>query len=667
MLSALLEVAIATPYELAFITPDLNFWFFKNRFCDTVFCMDIVIRFLTAVPDKNVGGRLVTDLGAVARLYLTQWFIIDLLSTLPWDAYYLWVKKYSGRKDSCLFEVLRMLRIFRLARLTNGRSILRRFNIYFGFQWKAVTMAQNFMFLMLVCHWSACFWGGCGLREPQAEEQTWLEVVQATKGGPASLYNSPVNVYLISLYWAVMTITGIGYGDITPQNAGEYLAAVFLMTGMAAGWAYIIGEITASMSNLNPHEVGFKQSVDALNSLLLDWNVPHEKRKSLRTYFHEAKDLWRYLEQKRTLDQLSPNMQGEISLMLHNEWIGKVRYLRHQDTTALMPVLHHLRAMMYGPGEMTSKERCLYIVWRGLCIRRGRIFSRNEVWGEDMILHNDLLRSSCTARAVGYVELFMLIYEDLCEIAEKVPEIKQAVEKQRKYIALLRAFVLIKRILKELHFRKIVNRFALTRKQRCQLSDGILSGELTEELVTDSAALERAFTREINIEEEGSPSEREFTDDSDRPDANIRHASAHPRRTETMRSVLTEPQERIHSGDAISGAYLTRQGQRSSLPHNGILHPSTSSLGSLGNMQGISPGLKGLAVELVEEFLVRAQSQEQGNGHFMSYMPSTAHWMTSTPTTMVRNVASRGLRTAITPLESMSTVAHRFKPALGWR
>jgi len=690
MLSALMEVAIFTPYELAFVNPDFNLWFVKNRCCDLVFCADMVIRFLTAVPDAKVNGRLVTDLSQVARIYLSQWFIIDLLSTFPWDAYYLWAVRYAGKTDS-LPEVLRLLRIFRLVRLTNGKSILRRFNIYFGFQWKAVTMAQNFMFLMLVCHWSACFWGGCGLREPKDDEQTWLQVVQNTKGGPASLYNSPVNVYLISLYWAVMTITGIGYGDITPQNSSEYVAAVFLMTSMAAGWAYIIGEITASMSNLNPHEVGFKQSVDALNSLLLDWNVPHTMRKSLRTYFHEAKDLWRYLEQKRTLDQLSPHMQGQVSMRLHSAWIENVRWLRglQEEVTSLMPVLQNLRAMMYGPGELISAQRCLYIMWRGLCIRKGRIYGRNEIWGEDMILHNELLRIPAEARAVGYVELFMLVYEDLVEIAEKVPAIKKSVRKQHKYIALLRAIVLIKRIVKELHFRNVVNRFKLTREQRCQLSDEILSGNLTEEVVTDGEALQRAFSKDVRFEGDELIPSRETTSDSERQSEREAHTSGlkapPPTRAGTN---ATEQLDKTLAGAPVAPVRsLSSATLCSQAIGNGILmghstptiqshsaHSITSnSHSSLGTRRDISPGLRNLAVDLVEEFLTRAQTQnleDQPRTNTILNRPGSfgqqRTWdAVMTPATMVRNAALRGLN--LRALDRATQVAHNFTPSFGWR
>ena len=34
-------------------------------------------------------------------------------------------------------------------------------------------------------------------------------------------YDAPMNKYSAALYWSIVTITSVGYGDITPQNPSE--------------------------------------------------------------------------------------------------------------------------------------------------------------------------------------------------------------------------------------------------------------------------------------------------------------------------------------------------------------------------------------------------------------------------------------------------------------
>ena len=50
----------------------------------------------------------------------------------------------------------------------------------------------------------------------------------------------PGSIYAVSVYWAVMTITSIGYGDIaaTPYNPVEQVICTFFMMLGGVVWGY---------------------------------------------------------------------------------------------------------------------------------------------------------------------------------------------------------------------------------------------------------------------------------------------------------------------------------------------------------------------------------------------------------------------------------------------
>merc|ERR1719230_1294108 len=98
------------------------------------------------------------------------------------------------------------------------------------------------------------------------------------------------------------------------------------MAMMAGAWAYVIGGVCGIVATLNPHELHFKQTMDDLNSMMQDSQIPPHTRERLRTYFHEAKDISRKRVERGIVDMMSPSLQGEIAILLHDKWIQSVNF-----------------------------------------------------------------------------------------------------------------------------------------------------------------------------------------------------------------------------------------------------------------------------------------------------------------------------------------------------
>jgi hypothetical protein len=82
----LLFTAIITPYEAAFLTPDLQtvlFWL--NRIVDLCFISDFVMQFFMAFQDFEKHGIWITSHSKIACKYMKAWFTIDLVSIIPFD------------------------------------------------------------------------------------------------------------------------------------------------------------------------------------------------------------------------------------------------------------------------------------------------------------------------------------------------------------------------------------------------------------------------------------------------------------------------------------------------------------------------------------------------------------------------------------------------------
>lgn len=153
--------------------------------------------------------------------YATSFFgIIDLLAVLP--AYFsLFVPESAALLDIRILRLLRVFRIFRLTLYINEYTML-------GGALRA--SGRKILVFLSVVLMAVLILG------------TVMYVVEGPQHGYTSI---PV-----AMYWATVTMTTVGYGDITPQTGLGKLIASFMML---LGWGILAvptGIVTAEMTSL---------------------------------------------------------------------------------------------------------------------------------------------------------------------------------------------------------------------------------------------------------------------------------------------------------------------------------------------------------------------------------------------------------------------------------
>jgi hypothetical protein len=96
---------------------------------------------------------------------------------------------------------------------------------------------------------------------------------------------APFDLYIGSLYWSVMTVSTIGYGDVLPVTTPERVFVILAMLMGAFAYGYIIGAVSGIVSTRDAKKNAFYSTMDGLNNFMELSKLPQTLRIKLREYF----------------------------------------------------------------------------------------------------------------------------------------------------------------------------------------------------------------------------------------------------------------------------------------------------------------------------------------------------------------------------------------------
>ncbi|KAK3784582.1 hypothetical protein RRG08_003390 [Elysia crispata] len=271
--------AIMVPYNAAFKvkTMDQLPLLVIDSMVDVVFFVDIVLNFHTTFVGPS--GEVISDPRIIRMNYLKSWFVIDLLSCLPYDVFNAF--QYVDDGISTLFSALKVVRLLRLGR------VVRKLDHYL--EYGAAMLVLLILVFILFAHWFACIWYSIGWMELLSGiEYGWLpELANVTKepftspnttasddllGGPSKEMR-----YLTALYFTLSCMTGVGFGNVAANTQTEKLFSVFMMIIGSLLYATIFSNVTTIFQQFY---ASFARYHDMLNSVR-EFMKLHDVPKSL--------------------------------------------------------------------------------------------------------------------------------------------------------------------------------------------------------------------------------------------------------------------------------------------------------------------------------------------------------------------------------------------------
>jgi len=202
---------------------DTKYKTFFDRFDQVsvyIFTIEYILRVWSCTADPrykhSIKGRL--------KYMLTPGAIIDLLAFLPFYVHRILVNLLHINLDLRVLRILRLMRFFRLFRLTAyTRSAQLIFNV---FKNRSRDLILSFVLTIFLIIIASCIMYFVEHEYPTPETSKFTSIPE-------------------TLYWAVVSLTTTGYGDMVPLTSlGKFLGSIIMLTGVAF-FALPAGIITA--------------------------------------------------------------------------------------------------------------------------------------------------------------------------------------------------------------------------------------------------------------------------------------------------------------------------------------------------------------------------------------------------------------------------------------
>ncbi len=390
-------LALFIPLNLLFNLDKNGFYLKINLIVTTVLLLDLFWSIF-----KGNYKRYKNSIGEEIRLssYIKRWFIIDLISVLPFGVF------FPG-------SILQLLRMTKLIKVAHYMKLWKQSSVRYS----------NILTLLFFAFWvsHSAHWISCG----------WLLL----RGIDHSI-NIFTN-YIHSLYWCITTLSTVGYGDITPVNNAQMIYAIFVMALGVGIYGYIIGKIAGILSKKDPSKANYIANLEKLTALVQIRNIPFELQERIRNYYTYMYNKRMGYDESSFLQGLPDTLRQEVSLHLKKESVEMIPIFQNAGEDFIKDIALHLKPVVFTPGDFIFKEgemgnEMFFVVQGELKVMNNNrtitTFTGGDFFGEISLFKN--ITRTASVQALSYSDLYSLSKEVFQRIVSKYPNVaKEIIEK----------------------------------------------------------------------------------------------------------------------------------------------------------------------------------------------------------------------------------------------
>ena len=335
-----------------------------KTFVVVFYVLDIVINCNTGYFEK---GELVIMKSKIISRYMHRIYLIDLICLIIISL------EFSN------WSFIYFLKFFKIMKISEKFEELM---VVDQFYFNVLSLILLLFRLIVVAHVGACVWHGLAFQIQEGKNvSSWLS--------SKKLLNEDWYIrYIYSFYYILITMTTVGYGDITPQNAWEVCFCVVFVFLACIMFAYCLNCVGTIFQDFYKRESEFKKDLFAINDYMRAQSIPKELQMRIRMhleYLWKEEKILNQAKAQDVLHKLSDSLKNELLLEVNGPIIKNVElFSKNFSEKTLRKIIKFMKEERYTPGDIIFNQgdhenKDLFLVKRG-CVQ---IFTENELNDQD--------------------------------------------------------------------------------------------------------------------------------------------------------------------------------------------------------------------------------------------------------------------------------------------
>ena len=337
-----------------------NYFFFKDNnkiykyiflIIDIIYIIDLINNFFRAF--HTFDEHLIRRTKKIIMHYIKTWFLIDLVQAIPYYSIFYFLRSttefnHYAENNQIIYIVL-IIKIIKVYKLFNDNSTLSSFaEIVTKYEWldEHGSMVVTVLILLFCINLTTCIFIFLGTNS----YPNWMTKI--------NIQDEPfLSIYLIALYFIIVTVTTVGYGDIAGNSISEIIFQILLLIVGTISYSFIISYISNYIVKSNQKSMSYEKNIEILQEI--KFNNPKMKdsiyKEVLRTLHNEQ--IYERKDKHLLFDCLSYSLKNELIIEMYKPLIMNFIFFKDvYNSDFFIKVATSLKSLISIKGNILIQE-----------------------------------------------------------------------------------------------------------------------------------------------------------------------------------------------------------------------------------------------------------------------------------------------------------------------